>query len=141
MKDTRLLIEIQNAFFSLLAIVVILAVPLVSLHIHSKIILESNTPSVGEWPIVEDPNVVIPETAVDQPELQPRVIMYSREGCPPCLLWWTVNRPAWQKKGWPVEKKEYSGPKSTPWFYVCDGEKEFEVNWLTYETYKKAGGK
>ncbi len=148
MDKLRYQTELENAVLSVIAIITLLAIPLYANALYSKIRLHSEieAPQVVEgpkthWPLEEDPNIVIPVIDDQQKPLSPSVKMFTRPGCPPCLVWWNVHRPAWEKKGWPVTKEDYSGPRKTPWFVVCDGEKEFEVDWLTYETYKKAGGR
>ena len=141
--------ESVNAFLAFLLICLVMLVPIACRHwldvsrgLKEADEIAANLPN---WPLQETehlPSVVVDQDSKDDSQLKPEVVMFSRPGCPPCDYWWMTHRPAWEKKGWPVKKVEYSGPVPTPFFDVCDGEKRFRVDgMLTFESYKKAGGR
>jgi hypothetical protein len=138
-----------NAFLAMLLISLVVLMPVAFRHwvLSSQGLLKevSVAADLPNWPIQMTeplPTVVVDQEEVAKETLDPEIVMFSRAGCPPCELWWALHRPAWEKKGWPVKKVEYSGPTPTPFFDVCDGEKRFRVDgMLTAESYKKAGGR
>jgi hypothetical protein len=100
--------------------------------------------NLPQWPLDQSlPQVFPPDQPNDEsPTMEPSIVMFSRPGCPPCEVWWSKHRPSWEKKGWPVKRTEYTGTIPTPYFDVCDGFSRFRVDgMLTYESYKKAGGR
>ena len=65
-----------------------------------------------------------------------RVVMFSRDNCPPCDRWFANDRYSWEVQGWQVLRVKYNGPLSTPWFVVVEPKQATLVRGrLTHSTY------
>ena len=65
-----------------------------------------------------------------------RVIMFSRDNCPPCDRWYANDKHVWESQGWIVQRVKYNGPLATPWFAVLEPRHARIVrSRLTYSSY------
>lgn len=74
--------------------------------------------------------------------ISPTVRMYGSESCGPCSDWWNNESDNWRQAGWIVEKYLDTSGKPIPYWNVWDGSKWLTIKTrLSFETYKKAGGR